>query len=303
MSNEDHAAPFVSVIVPHYNDLDNLAVCLERLRRQGWPRERFEIIVADNNSAGGIEAVRRLAPDLRVVPAPLQGAGPARNEAVAVARGEVLAFIDSDCVAEPGWLAAGVAALWRFDYVGGQVVTALSGHAPVTPAEGYEAVFAFNFKKYIEKDKFSGSGNLFVPRDVFAAVGGFRNGVSEDIDWCRRANALGYRLGYAEDAIVRHAARRDWAALARKWDRVVAERFQLASERAGWRWRWLAYAALVAASPLPHSLLVLRSRNLPGARAKLMALIGLYGIRLYRAGRMAAYLAKPSCQVAERAGN
>jgi GT2 family glycosyltransferase len=303
MSNEDHAAPFVSVIVPHYNDLDNLAVCLEQLRRQGWPRERFEIIVADNNSAGGIEAVRRLAPDLRVVPAPLQGAGPARNEAAAAARGEVLAFIDSDCVAEPGWLAAGVAALWRFDYVGGQVVTALSGHAPVTPAEGYEAVFAFKFKKYIEKDRFSGSGNLFVPRDVFAAVGGFRNGVSEDIDWCRRANALGYRLGYAEDAIVRHAARRDWATLARKWDRVVAERFQLASERAGWRWRWLAYAALVAASPLPHSLLVLRSRNLSGARAKLMALIGLYGIRLYRAGRMATYLAKPSCQAAGRARN
>jgi GT2 family glycosyltransferase len=300
--SDDQAIPFVSVIVPHYNDLENLALCVAHLRRQAWPRERFEIIVADNNSAGGIAAVHRLDPDLRVVPAPLQGAGPARNEAAAVARGEIFAFIDSDCAAESGWLTAGIAALRRFDYVGGQVVTTLSGRAPVTAAEAYEAVFAFNFKKYIEQDGFSGTGNLFVPRTVFAAVGGFRPGVSEDIDWCRRATALGYRLGYAEDAIVRHAARRDWAALTRKWDRVVAERYLLASEQAGWRRRWLAYAALVAASPLPHSWLALRSRNLPSVRAKLMALIGLYGIRLYRAGRMATYLAKAPHSRAGRAG-
>jgi GT2 family glycosyltransferase len=302
MSDEDQAIPFVSVIVPHYNDLENLARCVAQLRRQAWPRERCEIVVADNNSAGGVEAVRRLDRDLRVVPAPLQGAGPARNEAAAVARGEIFAFIDSDCAAEPGWLAAGIAALRRFDYVGGHVVTTLSGYAPVTAAEAYEAVFAFNFKKYIEQDGFSGTGNLFVPRAVFAAVGGFRPGVSEDIDWCRRANALGYRLGYAEDAIVSHAARREWAALTRKWDRVVAERYQLARERAGWRWGWLGYAAQVAASPLPHSWRVLRSRNLPSVRAKLMALIGLFGIRLYRAGRMMMYLAKAPHSLAGRAG-
>src|SRR5437868_6701590 len=94
MSDQDQVEPFVSVVIPHYNDLDNLRVCLAHLRRQSWPHERFEIIVADNNSAGGVVAVRGLAADIRIVPAPEQGAGPARNAAVAVARGEVLAFID-----------------------------------------------------------------------------------------------------------------------------------------------------------------------------------------------------------------
>jgi glycosyltransferase involved in cell wall biosynthesis len=300
MSKE--TAPFVSVLVPHYNDLDNLRRCLACLRRQSWPRDRYEIIVADNNSVCGIDAVRQVAAEIRVVPAAEQGAGPARNEAVAAARGGMLAFIDSDCMAEPGWLAAGMTALRRFDYAGGRVVTALSASEPVTPAEAYEAVFAFDFKKYIEKDRFSGTGNLFVPRAVFAAVGGFRKGVSEDIDWCRRANALGYQLGYAADAIVHHAARREWAALTAKWDRVVDERYRLASERGGWRLRWLAYAALVAASPLVHCFRVLGSRNLPGTRAKLMGLLGLSGIRFYRAWRMAGYMGKRSGQRAEGAG-
>lgn len=302
MITEDRATPFVSVVVPHYNDLDNLQICLARLRNQSWPRDRVEVIVADNNSVCGIEAVRRVAPDIGVVPAAEQGAGPARNAAAAVARGDVLAFIDSDCLAETGWLAAGMAALRRFDYVGGRVVTSVAAGEAVTPAEAYEAVFAFDFKKYIEKDGFSGTGNLFVPRAVFAAVGGFRKGVSEDIDWCRRANALGYRLGYAEAAIVRHAARREWSALTAKWDRVVDERYRLARERTGWRLRWLGYIALVAVSPLPHSLRVLRSPNLPDARAKLMGLIGLCGIRLYRAWRMTLYLGKASWQDAREAG-
>jgi glycosyltransferase involved in cell wall biosynthesis len=297
----EETARFVSVLVPHYNDLDNLRICLDCLCRQSWPRDRYEIIVADNNSACGIDAVRRVAAEIRVVAAAEQGAGPARNEAVAAARGDVFAFIDSDCAAETDWLAAGMAALRRFDYVGGQVVTGVSDSEPVTPAEAYEAVFAFDFKKYIEKDRFSGTGNLFVPRAVFATVGGFRKGVSEDIDWCRRANALGYCLGYAADAIVRHAARREWTALTAKWDRVVDERYRLASERAGWRLPWLAYTALVAASPLVHCFRVLGSRNLPSPRAKLMGLIGLSRIRFYRAWRMAGYMGKHPWQDARRA--
>jgi len=277
-------APFVSVIIPHFNDFARLGECLGALHRQTWPAGRYEIIVADNNSDGGVERVRAIAgADVTVVAAHEQGAGPARNAGVAASRGEVLAFIDSDCIAEPDWLAAGIAALDRFDYAGGQVVTRIGALAAITPAEAYEAVFAFNFRKYIEQDKFSGTGNLFVPRPLFDRVGGFRAGVSEDMDWCHRANALGCRLGYAPDAVVAHAARREWSALQRKWDRIVDERLLLAKDRPGWRPRWIAYALAVAASPLPHAWRVLSSTNLPGPRAKLIGLIGLIRIREYRA--------------------
>jgi glycosyltransferase involved in cell wall biosynthesis len=282
--------PFVSVVVPHYNDLDNLRRCLAALRAQTWPADRFEIIVADNNSAGGTAAVRALDPAVTAVPAPIQGAGPARNAGVAQARGEVLAFIDSDCFAEPGWLEAGVAALRRFDYVGGQVVTAIGAPEGVTPSEAYEAVFAFDFRKYIEKDKFSGSGNLFVPRAVFDQVGGFRSGVSEDVEWCRRANALGYRLGYAERAIVRHPARCRWPELKRKWDRVIPERIRLMQEGRFWRLRVLAHAAVVVVSPAFHWVRVVASPRLVGLRGKLVGLYGLVMVRSYRGYRMLATL-------------
>jgi GT2 family glycosyltransferase len=290
------SSPLISVVIPHYNDLDHLAQSLEALHQQTFPREHFEIIVADNNSRGGVTAVKRIAPDIIVVSAPEQGAGPARNAGAALARGTYLAFIDSDCIADQDWLREGVAALERYDYVGGQVVTDIGDPSHITSAEAYEAVFAFNFKKYIERDKFSGSGNLFVPKTIFERVGSFRAGVSEDMDWCRRANAMGFRLGYAERAIVHHAARRGWADLKRKWDRVMAERLRLAAGRPGWRLRWMAYAAQVALSPFVHWIAVLRSPRLPTLRAKWYGLIGLFRIRAYRAYRMMCHLVRPGRQ-------
>jgi GT2 family glycosyltransferase len=288
--------PLVSVVIPHYNDLDHLVDCIERLRRQTFLRERFEVIVVDNNSVGGVAAVERIADDVLAIPAPEQGAGPARNTGVAMARGSILAFIDSDCFADKNWLREGVAALERFDYVGGQVVTTISNSQDVTPSEAFEAVFAFDFKKYIEKDKFSGSGNLFVPKAIFERVGGFRAGVSEDVDWCRRANAMGYRLGYAERAIVQHAARREWAELKRKWDRVMVETFLLAREQPLWRLRWFGYAAVVAGSVLAHWIPVIRSPRLVGLRAKCLGLIGLFRNRSYRSYRMMSFLVRPPTQ-------
>jgi GT2 family glycosyltransferase len=286
------SAPLVSVVIPHYNDLEQLALCLEGLRRQRFPRADFEVIVADNNSVGGMVAVERIAPDVVVVAAPEQGAGPARNAGAAAARGTHLAFIDSDCIADENWLHEGIAALERFDYVGGQVITTIANAERPTQAEAFEAVFAFNFKKYIEREKFSGSGNLFVPRAIFERVGGFRARVSEDVEWCRRANAMGYRLGYAEGAVVSHAARREWSELTRRWDRVLLEDIRLAMERPRWRLRWIIYAAVVATSPLAHWLPVVRSRRLIGLRAKARGLSGLVRIRAYRSYRMIGLLVR-----------
>jgi GT2 family glycosyltransferase len=276
----------ISVIIPHYNNLDGLARCIDRLRRQTLQRDRFEIVVADNNSAGGVAAVQQIAPDVRIVRAPEQGAGPARNAGASAARGDLFAFIDSDCLAQEKWLEEGLASLQQFDYIGGRVVTTVPDNRTVTPAEAYELVFSFDCKRYIEKKKFAVTANLFVPRAIFKKVGGFRNGVSEDCDWCWRANAMGYRIGYAEKAIVFHGARREWAELARKWDRIVAETFALTKEQPGWRWRWPVRTLSTFLSPLSHALRVILSRKLLGVRSKVAGLVGLLGIRIYRTYRM-----------------
>src|SRR5271154_7637613 len=88
----------VSVIVPHLNDYDNLDACLTLLGDQSFPNDRTEIIVADNGSSRGPDALRQIVGTRgRVVEVAERGAGPARNAGVGAARGAALAFLDSDC--------------------------------------------------------------------------------------------------------------------------------------------------------------------------------------------------------------
>jgi glycosyltransferase involved in cell wall biosynthesis len=278
--------PFVSVVIPHYNDLTRLQVCHARLLTQSWPREQFEIVVADNNSACGLNSVQEAAPSALVVPAPIQGAGPARNAGVAASHGSVIAFIDSDCVPEPDWIAEGVAALDRFDFVGGRVFTFAEHPERPTPVEAYEIVFNFNFRRYIETVGFTGTGNMFVPREVFDRVGGFRAVVAEDMEWSFRARGLGFRLGYAERAVVGHPARRSWAELERRWDRMLQEDIALVQEQRYGRTRFALKALAMPASVLPHAAKVIGTSELPSMRAKLGAIGVLTRLRLWRTSRM-----------------
>src|SRR5208337_3961283 len=188
-------APLISVIIPHYNDLAILERCMGLLAAQTLPRSQFEVVVADNNSRCGLNEVKRVCGGTaRVVPAPFQRAGAARNAAVEAPRGRVLAFINSDCRPTPAWLERGLAALSSAQIVGGQVDVDYEDPAHPTAVEAFERVFAFNFKRYIEKLGFSGSGNMFVPREIFDRVGCFRGQVAEDLDWGQRAIAANYRF-------------------------------------------------------------------------------------------------------------
>jgi glycosyltransferase involved in cell wall biosynthesis len=294
--NPSHAAPraFVSVIVPHYNDLDGLRLCHERLLRQTWPRDCFEIVVADNNSRCGIEAVQAAAPQASTIHANIQGAGPARNAGVAASHGDVLAFLDSDCVPEPEWIAEGVAALARFDFVGGEVVVFARNAQHPTPVEAFEMVFNFNFRRYIEDVGFTGTGNMFVPRRVFERVGGFRTGVSEDMDWSFRARAQGFTLGYAQRAVVGHPARSEWTELKQRWIRMIAETHALVRERRFGRVAFALRALLMPFSIPPHAAKVLVSRRLPGFRARLGAIAVLVRLRLWRARQMLRLALRPA---------
>ena len=292
-TNGKDADILVSVIVPHYNDLDALRTCLRSLRSQDWPASRTEIIVADNNSACGLQAVAAVAEGCRVVHAPIQGAGPARNAGAAVARGSILAFIDSDCDPQPGWIEHGVNALQFYDFLGGSVeTTARDPHRP-TPVEAWEMEFGFNFERHILVEGYTGSGNMWVWRHVFNAVGGFRTGVSEDMDWSFRATAAGYRLGYEPAAAVCHLARADWQDLLKRWRRVIAEHYLLTREKPAGLLRWLAWTAAMPLSIAPHLIRIIRSPRLPRASTKIAAARILVAHRFWRTGYMLRLLAMP----------
>jgi GT2 family glycosyltransferase len=274
--------PTVSVIVPHYRDFEHLDICLTSLTAQTYPAELVEVIVGDNASPEGLARVREIAAGrAQVVLVEERGAGPARNGAAAQAKGEVLAFIDSDCVAEPQWLEEGVRALARYDFVGGQVKVLVDDEAHMTPVEAWERVFAFDCRTYVERKGFSVTANLFCPRRLFDTVGGFRVGVSEDVDWSLRARAHGFRLGYAPNATVGHPARRTWAELIRKWRRLNEEAYGLRAGQPVRRLRWALAGLLMPASALAHTPKVLAHRGLTLGQ-RLGALRVLYAIRFWR---------------------
>jgi GT2 family glycosyltransferase len=273
----------VSVILPHYQDLDGLERCLAALERQTFPSSQAEIIVADNGSPVGEATVaRRIAGRARLVTEPMKGAGPARNAGAKLATGDILAFIDSDCIADPGWLEAGVAAIEKAHVVGGRVCVLVDNPREPTPTEAFECVFAFDFEDYILRKGFTGSGNMFVWARIFREVGGFRSGVSEDTEWCHRAISKGFGITYAPLAIVGHPARRSWAELRTKWQRILSERFKLHGGDGAGRLRWLLLTWATPLSAVIHSIKVLRNPNLPNMRARAGAIAILFRIRLWR---------------------
>ena len=279
----DNGGPLISVIIPHFNDLANLERCMRLLAAQTLPQRQFEIVVADNNSRCGLDEVQRVCSDLaRVVAAPIQGAGAARNAAVEASRGRYLAFIDSDCRPTPTWLENGLAALSSAQIVGGQVDVDYEDPAHPSAVEAFEKVFAFNFKRYIEQVGFSGSGNMLVSREIFDRVGGFRGQVAEDLDWGRRAVAAHYGFRYAADVVVSHPARRNWTELTQKWRKASREAFATTIERPNGRVVWFLRSFAVLGSPFVHWVAVARSNKLQNVEQRLKAIGVLFRIRFWR---------------------
>ena len=275
------ATPDASVIVPHYRDFARLDRCLAALVGQSFAGP-YEIVVADNNSPEGIDRVRAVvAGRARVVVQTEPGAGPARNAGAAAAAGRVLAFTDSDCLPHRDWLRDGMAAVAPGTIVGGRV-DVLSAAPAKSPTEAFEAVFAFDNATYVRAKGFSVTANLFVPREVFACVGPFPVGVSEDIEWCWRARDAGVRLLFAAGAVVGHPARRDMGELKAKWRRLSHELFLLEIGR-GWSvGRVLARTWLMLLA-LPLGLVrVARTPILAGGRERWGAAAVLVKVRWFR---------------------
>lgn len=281
----------ISVIVPHFDQKALLALCLESLENQTIARDRYEIVVADNMTPGGVDDVRARFGRVIVVEARERGAAPARNAALAAARGGVIAFTDADCIAAPDWLESGVAALATSDLCGGRIAVTVADAGAPSPVEAFERVFAFRQRDYVERKSFAATANLFVRRAAADAIGPFTNGLSEDVDWCRRGVALGLRLAFNDRSIVWHPARRDWSELVRKWDRIILERWNgVPRTTLSRRLSWLSLAAATAFSAAPHLARVAFSPELDRLRDRAAAAGVLARIRWWRAARMTALL-------------
>ena len=210
----------ISVVIPVHNAVNTLLEALEALDAQEYDGE-WEVLVADNGSTDGSADVarrwlaRRANGEL-VSATECRSAGHARNVAAARARGDFLAFCDSDDVVDAGWLAALAEAAVGGDLVAGPVeVDRLNDGLPrswhrVSPRAG--ALERYRFLGYA-----SGS-NAGVWADVFHRVGGYNESfrAGEDIEFSWRAQLASFELVWADEAVVHQRLRTEIAALARQ---------------------------------------------------------------------------------------
>jgi len=287
MEPSDRTALMISVVIPHLNQPQMLARCLASLAAGRRPPD--EIIVVDNGSAEPPEAICAAFPAVKLLSEVTPGPGPARNLGVAAAQGTILAFIDADCIADPGWLAAAEAALAdsTAEILGGDVRIDLADTARLTMLEAYESIYAYRMDLYITRQGYTGTGNLIVRRPVFDSVGPFGGlDVAEDRDWGQRATASGHALRYIAAMRVYHPARANFAGLYAKWDRHSAHEYQAACVRPGGRLRFAIKAMAMALSPLAELPKIASSDRVSGLRSRVLAFVALARIRAYRSRLM-----------------
>ena len=93
----------ISVVVPVFNTSEFLEKVIRSLQAQSGQVEA-EMIFVDNGSTDGSREILENHPDLRVIDEPERGSYAARNAGLRMARGEIIAFTDSDCYPRPDWL-------------------------------------------------------------------------------------------------------------------------------------------------------------------------------------------------------
>lgn len=207
----------ISVVVPVRDGAQVLPALLRSLAGQTLARDAFEVVVVDNASRDATAEVARAHGADRVVSEPTPGRARARNRGAAVATAERLAFIDADCVAAPGWLAALAGCLDASPLAAGPV-NLLTDDPPST-AERLESLWRFRQREHVERDGWAASANLGVRREAFEAVDGFDEAyrrIGEDVDLCLRAGAAGHALAFCPAAVVEHPAESRVATILRR---------------------------------------------------------------------------------------
>jgi glycosyltransferase involved in cell wall biosynthesis len=278
--------PRASVIIPHLNTPELLASCLASVSMQTLDHGSFEVIVVDNGSARPLDAVQAAFPAMRLLHEPRPGPGLARNLGIAVAQAPVIACIDADCRAAPGWLQAGVDAVEADPSrpAGGDISIDFVDSHQLTGIEAYEAVFGFRQQLYIETKRFSVTANLAMARALHAEVGPFGGiEMAEDLDWGQRAHAAGHSTHFVPAMHVFHPARPNIAALERKWQRHVRHDW---NDHRGFAAGWYLRALALALSVPVEALKLFTSRRISGLGNRLRGVAVLARVRAFRAAEM-----------------
>jgi mycofactocin system glycosyltransferase len=204
----------VSIIIPVRNRPNAIAECLTSLKKLNYPAEKTEILVVDDASSDHTADVVSEFPVSLLKRKNRCQAAKCRNLAARQAKGEILAFTDSDCLADPLWLLELIPAFCdpAVGIVGGMV----ESYHREKKLDHYEQVkSSLNMGNWSKSSDEYGvrfyvpSCNLLIRKPLFSKLGGFqeRLHVGEDVDLCWRMQDLGYDVEFRPVGKIYHKHR------------------------------------------------------------------------------------------------
>ncbi len=268
--------PFLTVIMPAHNAAGLLPRSLGALRNSDLPRDRWELVVVDDGSSDETSLIAaRYADTVVTLPGRPHGPAYARNRGFEVSRGDVIVFIDSDCVAHVDTLSR-FAALFEEEAGIGAAFGSYDDHPP---AVGLMSQYRNLIHHYVHHQNagdvetfWAGAGA--VRREVFAEAGQYDEWhygrpQIEDIELGARIRRLGKRIVLVPGIQVTHLKRWTFWNVVRTdlrdrgipWARLLVHRGKMMSSGSlNLRWTekvntaltWLAFFLLLS-SPLHRS--------------------------------------------------
>jgi glycosyltransferase involved in cell wall biosynthesis len=195
----------ISVIIPTLNEEAMIGRCLESLVQTGFPKDQFEVIVVDNGSADRtVEVAREFTPSLSLEVFSQRNAhiSALRNLGASAARGDILAFLDADCLASSMWLSAALRLL-------SDPNAGVEGaHYQIPTDSTWVGRFWYQDRvaDRIGNVSYVPAGDLLIRRDAFFQVGGFDESIqtNEDFELCQRVLAAGLPVRSHPDLRVVH---------------------------------------------------------------------------------------------------
>jgi glycosyltransferase involved in cell wall biosynthesis len=227
---------FVSIVIATRNRSALLGQTLDVLAEQRWPVDRLEIVVADNGSSDDTRAVvasagRRGGAAVRYLFVPQPGKSYAVNDALGVARGDLIAFTDDDVRPDRNWIAALVRAVedTNADFVAGRIQPIWEIDPPRWMSPPLYGVLAIP-DNGVTRERIPADGpahtpnimpigaNMAVRASVIARIGGLRTDLGklagslrtgEDHEFFLRLLRGGYCGVYEPAAVVHHFVPRE----------------------------------------------------------------------------------------------
>jgi len=287
--------PFVSVVIPTFNEAERIERCLRSVLDQDYPSDRYEVIVADGGSTDDTrQIVSRLGQDraVRVIDNPGRTQAAGLNLAILASRGDVIARQDGHAEWVPHHLSRSIALLTETgaDCVGGQAdAVGESGWGKAvaaalhSPAGVGNARFRFSSRTEEVATVFPGA---FL-RSAFERVGLYNEAFPphEDYELNYRIRTTGGRIIYSPDIPTRYFVRESPTALAQQYFRYGRSKVRVARHAPGVLrpYHYVAPAFALGVALTPAALMCRRGRGVVvGLTTAYIALCGLAGIQAVR---------------------